>query len=103
MPSVVCVIQKDIEIGAIEKEMVAKSGGGTRYFTSPTSQVVPYGNLKAGTKVQLRHGFGDEEQRVYIACREGSGWFITQNQNGYSLLEVFKAVRKERSPWEALY
>lgn len=103
MASVVCWVEKEIVIGAIEKEMVADSQGN-RYFISKDSGVIPYGKLKKGTKCQLRHGFsGTKEQRVYIACQEGSGWFITKNEEGYSLNEVFTPVRKNRSPWEALY
>jgi hypothetical protein len=102
MPSVVCFVEKEIQIGAIEKEMVL-DGAGSRYFIGKDSDIVPYGKLKKGTKCQLRHGFNGTEQRVYIACREGSGWFMTNNVEGYSLNEVFSPVRKNRSPWEALH
>lgn len=103
MPSVVCVLQKDILIGTIEKEIDPNSKG-YRYLTATEANVIPYGKLLAGTKVQIRHGWnGKSEQRVYIACKELSGWFITKNKEGYSLNETFRAVRKNRTPWEALY
>lgn len=102
MPSVMCEVLKDIKIGAIEKEIVP-TGKGMRYQTCKDAQVIPYGELKKGLKVQLRHGWNGNEQRVYIASPFGSGWFITDNQNGYSLNDVFRASRKNRTPWEALY
>lgn len=103
MPSVMCEVLKDIQIGAIEKEIVP-DGKGMRYQIGKDAKVVPYGTIKKGLKVQLRHGWnGTGEQRVYIASHFGSGWFMTDNKNGYSLNEVFKASRKNRTPWEALY
>lgn len=103
MPTVVCYVEQEIKIGAISKEMVA-DGNGNRYFIGEDSTVTPYGTLKKGTKCQLRHGIEAKgEQLVYIACKEGSGWFTTKNTDDVTLNSCFKAVRKNRSPWEALH
>lgn len=103
MPSVVCWVMEEIEIGAISKDLVVE-GTGNRYFIGENSIVTPYGKLKKGTKCQLRHGFdANGEQRVYIACNEGSGWFMTKNGEGKTINALFKAVRKNRSPWEVLH
>lgn len=103
MPTVVCKVLKDIEVGVIEKKLCTTSKGN-KYITDRTSKVIPIGIIKAGEKVQLRHGWnGGDEQRVYLCSDKLNGWFITKNKEGYSLNEVFKPVRKNRSPWEALY
>lgn len=104
MASVICKVLKDIEIGILEKVPVHDEGK-SKFMIDKDSKIMPVVKLNAGIRVQLKHGFNSgTEQKVYIASKQyGSGWFETDNKNGYSLNEVFAASRKSRSPWEAMY